>query len=54
MPCSLFKEDVLMSDIPAGTDTSSTHQASTDVAHYVAIEVGHHHHIKLVGIGHQL
>lgn len=31
-----------------------SHQACTHVAHHVPIQIGHHHHIKLLGISNQL
>lgn len=34
--------------------TSSPNQASSQIVNNVAIEIGHHKHIKLVGILHQL
>ena len=52
--CPLLKQDVLMSNIPPRADPSATNQTSTYVADNIAIEIGHHHHVKLVGIGDQL
>ena len=54
VPCPLFKQDVLMSNIPSRADPSSTNQTSTDVADNITVEIGHNHHIKLVGIGDKL
>lgn len=43
-----------MSVIGARNEAGPSHQARTHVAHHVAVQVRHHHHIKLLRLGHQL
>ena len=50
----LFIEDILPADILPRTQSCPTHQTRPNVADYVAIEIGHHHHVKLIRVGHQL
>jgi len=50
----LFIEDILPTDILPRTQSCPTHKTRPNVADYVAIEIGHHHHIKLIRVGHQL
>ena len=50
----LFKEDIFSANVLPRTQACPAHQPGSNVADYVAIEIGHHHHIKLVGVGYQL
>lgn len=43
-----------MAVIGTGNEAGPSHQARTHVAHHVAVQVGHHHHVKLLRLGHQL
>ena len=54
VPRSLLKHHVLSSNVPPRTDPGSTHQPRPNVPHYVAVEIRHHHHIKLVWPRYQL
>lgn len=49
-----FKDSIGMAIISPGHEARPSHQACTHVAHHVPIQIGHHHHIKLLGLGHQL
>lgn len=49
-----FKDGVGMAVIGTGNEAGPSHQARTHVAHHVAVQVGHHHHVKLLRLGHQL
>lgn len=49
-----FKDGVVPAIVGPGHQTRSSHQTSTHVAHHVPVQVGHHHHVELVRLGHQL
>lgn len=38
----------------ARDEASAANEAAQHVGHDGAVQVGHHHHVKLVGVGHQL
>ena len=54
VPSSLFKEDILPPNVLPRADAGSSHKPRPYVADYVAIEIWHHHHVKLVRFGYQL
>ena len=54
VPRSLLKHHVLPAYVLPRTNPRTAHQARTDIAYYVTIEVRHHHYIKLVWVGNQL
>lgn len=49
-----FKNSVVSTIVGPGHKARPSHQACTHVADYVAVQIGHHHHIKLLRLGHQL
>lgn len=49
-----FKDSVGMAIISPRDKARPSHQACTHVAHHVSIQIGHHHHVELLGLGHQL
>lgn len=49
-----FKDGIVVAVIGTRNEAGPSHQACTHVAHHVAIQVGHHHHIKLLRLRHQL
>jgi hypothetical protein len=38
----------------AGDEAGAADEAAQHVGHDGAVQVGHHHHVKLVGVGHEL
>lgn len=49
-----FKDSVVTAVVCPGHKAGPTYQACTHVAHHVPVQIGHHHHIELLGLGHQL
>lgn len=49
-----FKDGVVAAIISPGHEARPSHQACTHVAYDIPVQIGHHHHIKLLGLGHQL
>lgn len=49
-----FKDGIGVAVIGARNEAGPSHQACTHVAHHVAVQVGHHHHVKLLWLRHQL
>lgn len=49
-----FKYSIITAIISPGNEAGTSHQTCTHVAHHVPIQIGHHHHIELLGLGHQL
>lgn len=49
-----FKDSIVTAIIGPGNKARPSHKARTNVAHHVPVQVGHHHHIKLLGFRHQL
>lgn len=49
-----FKDGVVVPVIGARNEARPSHQACTHVAHHVAIQVWHHHHVKLLRLRHKL
>ena len=54
VPRPLLEDNVLLSHILSRTYPSPAHQPRPNVSDDVAIEIGHHHDVKLVWFGHQL
>lgn len=49
-----FKDSIVTAIISPRHEARPSHQACTHVAYYIPVQIGHHHHIKLLGLGHQL
>lgn len=49
-----FKDSIVTTIIGPRHKPRSSHQPCTHIAHHIPIEIRHHHHIKLLGLGHQL
>lgn len=49
-----FKDSVGMTIIGPGDKARPSHKACAHIAHHVPIQIRHHHHIKLLRLGHQL
>lgn len=49
-----FKDGIVLAVIGTRNEAGPSHQACTHVAHHVAVQVGHHHHVKLLRLRHQL
>ena len=54
VPRPLLKHDVLPPHVPPGANPGSAHQPRPNVPDDVAVEIGHHHDVELLGSGHQL
>ena len=49
-----LEEGNLVANVGTRGDTGSTDEASADVGHDVAVEVGHDHHVELLVLGDEL
>eukprot|EP01137_Pigoraptor_chileana_P032186 Opistho-2@21176 len=52
--CARLKNGKLVANVDARNDARATNKPRADIADNVAIQVGHDHHIELIGIGHEL
>ena len=50
----LFKDSYVGAEALSGHDPGTAHQPGGQVVNNVTVQVGHHHHIKLMRVGHQL
>ena len=49
-----FKQGIVLSMVGPGDQARPPNQARAHVAHHVTIQVGHQHHVELLGPRHQL